>query len=104
MSGKRADGGNRVLTGLVGFVAAFAARKVLHFAWTRITGKEPPEHPEDPQVGLGEALTWGIVIGAGVHVARLLATRATARRIRGGAHPPPHATARTCASPRPPPP
>jgi Protein of unknown function (DUF4235) len=87
MSGKRADGGNRVLTGLVGFVAAFAARKVLHFAWTRITGKEPPEHPEDPQVGLGEALTWGIVIGAGVHVARLLATRATSRRIGGPAEP-----------------
>jgi Protein of unknown function (DUF4235) len=87
MSGKRADGGNRVLTGLVGFVAAFGARKVLHFAWKQITGKEPPEHPEDPRVGLGEALAWGLVIGAGVHIARLLATRATYRRIGGPAGP-----------------
>ena len=88
MSGKRAAGGNRVLTGLAGLAAAFAARKVIYFAWKRITGKEPPEHPEDPQVALGEALAWGIVIGAGVHIARLLATRATTRRISGPAEPP----------------
>ena len=87
MSGKRADGGNRVLTGLAGFAAAFGARKVIHFVWKRITGKEPPEHPEDPQVGLGEALAWGVVIGAGVHVARMLATRATVKRIGGPADP-----------------
>ena len=87
MSGKRADGGNRVLTGLVGLAAAFGARKVIHFLWKRITGKEPPEHPEDPQVALGEALAWGLVIGAGVHVARLLATRATSKRISGPADP-----------------
>jgi Protein of unknown function (DUF4235) len=87
MSGKRADGGNRVLTGVVGFAAAFGARKVIHFAWKRITGKEPPEHPDDPQVALGEALVWGVVIGAGVHIARLLATRATSRRISGPAEP-----------------
>ena len=83
MSGKRADGGNRVLTGLAGFAAAFGARKVIHFVWKRITGKEPPEHPEDPQVALGEALIWGIIVGAGVHTARMLATRATARRQSG---------------------
>jgi hypothetical protein len=87
MSGKRADGGNRVVTGLAGFAAAFGARKVISFVWKRITGKEPPEHPEDPQVALGEALAWGVVIGAGVHIARLLATRATVKRIAGPADP-----------------
>ncbi len=78
MSAKKADSGSRVINALAGMAAAFVARKVLHFAWTKITGKEPPEHPEDPQVALGEALVWGVVVGAGVHVARLLATRATA--------------------------
>ncbi len=87
MSGKRADGGNRVLTGLAGLAAAFGARKLIHFAWKRITGKEPPEHPEDPQVALGEALAWGVAIGAGVQIARLLATRATSKRISGPQEP-----------------
>jgi Protein of unknown function (DUF4235) len=67
------------VTGLVGAGAAFVARKLLSFAWTKITGKEPPEHPEDPQVRLSEALIWGIILGAGVHTARMLATRATNR-------------------------
>jgi hypothetical protein len=84
MSAKRADTGSRVVNTLAGLAAAFVARKVLTFAWTKITGKEPPEHPEDPQVALGEALVWGIVVGAGVHTARLLATRATGRRSGAG--------------------
>ncbi len=72
--------GSRVVSALVGAGAAFAARKVLSFGWTKITGKKPPEHPEDPQVALRDALVWVIVLGAGVHTARMLATRATTRR------------------------
>ncbi len=83
MADKRAGAGSKIVTALVGAGAAFVARKVLSFGWTKITGKEPPEHPEDPQVALGEALIWGIVLGAGVHTARLLATRATARHQPG---------------------
>ena len=83
MSGKKADGGNRLINGVAGFVAAFGARKLLHFAWKRVTGKEPPEHPEDPQVALGEALAWGVLIAAGVAIARLLATRVAIKRIAG---------------------
>lgn len=80
MSAKRADAGSRLVNGLAGMAAAFVARKVLFFGWTKITGKEPPEHPEDPQVALREALVWGIVLGAGVHTARLLVTRAASKR------------------------
>jgi hypothetical protein len=83
MADKRASAGSKVVTALVGAGAAFAARKLLFFGWKKITGKEPPEHPEDPQVALGEALIWGVVVGAGVHTARLLATRATTRRQSG---------------------
>jgi hypothetical protein len=79
MADKRGSTGSKVVTALVGAGAAFAARKLLSFGWKKITGKEPPEHPEDPQVSLGEALIWGVVLGAGVHTARLLATRATIR-------------------------
>jgi hypothetical protein len=79
MAGK-SGGGSRLVSALVGAGAAFAARKILSFGWTKITGKEPPEHPEDPQVALREALIWGMVLGAGVHTARMLATRATTRR------------------------
>jgi hypothetical protein len=83
MSGKRASGGNKVLTAAVGFAAAFVARKVLHFAWKRVTGKEPPEHPEDPQVALGEALSWALLLGVGVQISRMLATRAATKRTAG---------------------
>ncbi|HEY1617575.1 MAG TPA: DUF4235 domain-containing protein [Streptosporangiaceae bacterium] len=80
MSAKKADAGTRVMSAVAGMAAAFVARKLLTFAWTKATGRKPPEHPEDPQVALGEALAWGIIVGAGVHTARLLATRATGRR------------------------
>jgi hypothetical protein len=88
MADKRAAGGNRMISAVVGFVAAFGARKILIFAWKKITGKEPPEHPEDPQVALGEALTWGILLGVGVQLARMLALRAATKRAAGPAGPP----------------
>lgn len=77
MAGK-GSGGNRAVTTLVGFGATFVARKVIQLAWKRITGKEPPE-PEDPQVGLGEALAWAVAMAVGVQVARMLAVRAATR-------------------------
>lgn len=76
MSGKGASASSKAVTALAGAAAAFVARKVLIFAWKRATGKEPPDHPEDPQVALTEALIWGVVLGAGVSVAKMLATRA----------------------------
>jgi Protein of unknown function (DUF4235) len=83
MAGKRGDFGSRAVSGIAGAAAAFVARKVMTFAWTRITGKEPPEHPEDPQVALREALGWALITGAGVGTARMLASRAAGRRTAG---------------------
>jgi hypothetical protein len=83
MSGKRAGGSSKVVGALAGAAAAFVARKVLFFGWKKVTGKEPPEHPEDPQVALTEALIWGMVMGAAVSVARTLALRATSRNSAG---------------------
>lgn len=78
MAEKKGVGG-RVTGALVGAAAAFVARKVLFFGWKQVTGKEPPEHPEDPQVALREALVWGVLLGAGVAAARTVATRVTNR-------------------------
>jgi Protein of unknown function (DUF4235) len=80
MAGKRGDIGSKAVSAIAGAAATFVARKAIVFAWTKITGKEPPEHPEDPQVALAEALLWGLVLGVGVSAAKLLATRAVTRR------------------------
>jgi len=76
----KADLTTRIIGGLAAMAAAFVMRKVITRVWTRTTGKEPPTHPEDPQVALGEALGWAILTGVGVEAARLLATRAAAKR------------------------
>jgi hypothetical protein len=81
MSGKqRGSAANRAIGALAGAGAAFAAKKLLTMGWKTITGKAPPEHPEDPQVAIAEALIWGVALGATVAAARLLATRLTSRR------------------------
>jgi hypothetical protein len=80
MAEKRGSSGSKAVNALVGAAAAFIARKVLSYVWKTITGKQPPEHPEDPQVALREAVIWGIVLGAGVSTARMLATRAASGR------------------------
>jgi hypothetical protein len=72
--------GSKMANTVAGMAASFVARKLLALAWTKIVGKEPPDSPEDPQVALGEALAWGVLMGAGVGVARLLATRAVVHR------------------------
>ena len=78
--------GTRVFNSLTTMAAGFVARKIVTFAWTRVTGKEPPTNPEDPGVALVEALTWSVLTGVTVAAFRLLAIRAVARRTAlGGA-------------------
>jgi hypothetical protein len=84
MADNKADLGTKIVSGLAAMMAAFLARKVVTFAWTKATGKEPPTHPEDPQVALSEALGWSMLTGVTVGAAKLLATRAAARRTHGG--------------------
>jgi hypothetical protein len=47
-----------------------------------VTGKEPPGNPEDPHVGVAEALSWAVILGVSIESARLLATRAATRKMR----------------------
>jgi hypothetical protein len=89
MAGKQGSSGSKAVNALVGAAAAFGARKLLFFVWKKVTGSAPPEHPEDPQVALRDALIWGVVLGAGVSTARLLATRAATGRHKSDADGPP---------------
>jgi Protein of unknown function (DUF4235) len=84
MADRKADIGTKAVSAVAAMVAAFVARKVITIAWTKITGKEPPTHPEDPQVALAEALGWAVLTGVTVEAARLLATRAAVRRTYSG--------------------
>jgi Protein of unknown function (DUF4235) len=84
MADRKMDLGTKVVSTVAAMVAAFVARKVITLAWTKATGKQPPTHPEDPQVALSEALSWSMLTGVTVEAARLLATRAAARRSHAG--------------------
>jgi Protein of unknown function (DUF4235) len=80
MAEKGSDFSSKVVTTLVGAAAAFVARKAIGFAWTKATGKEPPGKAEDPDVAIGEALAWTVVLGIGVAVARVVAIRIATRQ------------------------
>ena len=83
MPDKGSDFGSKAATTLAGAAAAFVARKAIIFAWTKATGKEPPGKAEDPDVAIGEALAWTVVLGIGVAVARVLAVRLVNRQSAG---------------------
>jgi hypothetical protein len=83
MAEKRGDGaGGKALNAVAALGATFVARKVATMAWTKITGKEPPSDPEDPAVGMAEALGWAIAMGVVVAAVRVLAVRAATTRAR----------------------
>jgi hypothetical protein len=82
MSDKRGSGGSKVLGSVAAFAAAYGTRKLITLAWKQFTGKEPPTDPHDPQVGIGEALSWAVLMGVGIETARLLAVRAATRKAR----------------------
>jgi hypothetical protein len=79
-SDKKEDIGTRVFNAMTMMAASFVARKAITLAWTKVTGKKPPENPEDPGVAFVEALTWSVLTGVTVAAFRLLAIRAVARR------------------------
>jgi Protein of unknown function (DUF4235) len=79
MAGKGGDFSTKALTAASGAAAAFITRKAIVFIWTKVMGRKPPGKAEDPEVALGEAMAWTVVIGAGVAIARLLAVRMTAK-------------------------
>ena len=87
------DFSTRVVNGLATMSAAFLARKALIAGWTKVTGKEPPTNPEDPQVALPEAIGWSVLVGITVAIVRVLTIRAVARQSLSSANREPANTA-----------
>ena len=82
MSDKRGDGASKALNTVAALGAAFVARKVATVVWTKVTGHEPRADPEDPAVGMAEALGWAIAMGVVVGAVRVIAIRAATSRSR----------------------
>ena len=62
--------------------ATMAARKAMTATWKLSTGKQPPSNPEHPDVSLKEAVTWAVVSGVAVGLARMFASRKAAEYYR----------------------
>jgi hypothetical protein len=58
--------------------AAAIAKKAIDGTWRAATGKKPPSNPADPDVDLWEAVSWAMVSGTVVALARMLAQRRAA--------------------------
>ncbi|MBB6349316.1 DUF4235 domain-containing protein [Nonomuraea muscovyensis] len=80
MAEERPDVAWRVVGGLVGLATAWAARKILGFVWVKTTGKEPPVDPDSPEVGMGEAIGYAVVMGVGMSVAQIVVNRTAKKR------------------------
>jgi len=70
--------GYKVLGALAAAAGAFAARKLITVIWKKVTGKEPPDKPENLDHSISEALAWAVLSGTAVGVARVLAQRKVA--------------------------
>ena len=62
--------------------AVAVTKKAIDLGFKVVTGKEPPAHPEDPDVTGKDAIAWALASSVGVAVAQLLASRAAAKRWR----------------------
>jgi len=56
-------------------IAASLAERGVTLLWRTAMRREPPSAPEDPETSWGEAITWAVLSGAVIGVARLVATR-----------------------------
>ena len=70
----------RVIGGLAGLATAWVARRLLGFAWVKATGKEPPLDPDSPEVSMGEAIGYAVVMGVGMSVAQIVVNRTAKKR------------------------
>jgi hypothetical protein len=67
---------------VVALVAAWAAQQIINSVWTRTVGHKPPK-PEDPgDARFAEVAAAATLTAAIVALARVLATRGTAKYLR----------------------
>jgi hypothetical protein len=63
-------------------LAAGLAERGMRAGWRAVTGQPPPDSPESPDTAWAEAVTWAVLSGAVVGIARLAATRRAAAYYR----------------------
>jgi hypothetical protein len=70
----------RVIGALIGLGTGFVVRKAVEFGWQKVTGKKPPADPDSLEVSMAEAIGYAVVMGVGMEVTRIVATRTAAKR------------------------
>jgi hypothetical protein len=76
--GQSGKTGYKIMALVASLVGAMVARKTLTLGWKLVSGKEPPANPEHPEVTWGEAVSWAIISGAVVGLARMVAQKRVA--------------------------
>lgn len=72
----------KVVGGLVALAAAWLAQKLIDRSWQQVTGHRAPKPEDEGDSRLTEILVATAVSGAVIAMARVLATRGTAKLIR----------------------
>lgn len=83
----------KVVTAGAAVIAAIIARKTTDGTWKFVTGSDSPENPDDPDIDIKEAITFAVLSGALVGLARMLANRQTTRIMAKGSGKAPEQTA-----------
>jgi hypothetical protein len=80
----------RIVGGLSGLTAAAVTRQALTRAWQARKHDDPPANPASAETSWPDALTWAVMTGVALGVARLVALRGAAAgwRRTTGALPP----------------
>ncbi len=68
----------RIIGTASALLAAEVAQRGLTAAWRFATGEDPPTVPEDQETSWSEAVTWALLSGAVMGVARLVVARRAA--------------------------
>ncbi|WP_405146430.1 DUF4235 domain-containing protein [Sphaerisporangium sp. NBC_01403] len=70
----------RLIGAVVALGVGYGARKAIEFGWQKTTGKKPPADPNSLETSLAEAIGFAVVLGVGMEVARIVATRTAHKR------------------------
>jgi hypothetical protein len=70
--------GHKIMASVAAAGSAVIARKALTAGWRKLTGKEPPEEPTNPDTRLAEAAGWAAASAGVIAAAQVMARRKVA--------------------------
>lgn len=80
MADDKPDVAWRIIGGLVGLATGWVMKKLLGLVWVKATGKEPPVDTDSPEVSMGEAIGYAVLMGVGMSVAQIVVNRTAKKR------------------------